>query len=83
MRVLLPRASEKEGQVRLDYSTAPTQLALLSPICIPRSKRPIAATRVTLDDSTPQCWFLEIRVWPYNPLLHSRHHRQVKLAVKT
>jgi hypothetical protein len=41
----VPRASEKEGQVRLDYSPAPTQLALLSQICIPRSKRPIAATR--------------------------------------
>jgi hypothetical protein len=79
----VPRASEKEGQVRLDYSPAPTQMALLSPICFPRSKRPIAATRVTLDDSTPQCRFLEIRVWPYNPLLRLRHHRQVKLAVKT
>jgi hypothetical protein len=41
----VPRASEKEGQVRLDYSPAPTQLALLSPICFPRSKGPIAATR--------------------------------------
>jgi hypothetical protein len=50
----VPRASEKEGQVRLDHSPAPTQLALLSPICFPRSKRPIAATRVTLNDSTPQ-----------------------------
>ncbi len=50
----VPRASEKEGQVRLDHSHAPTQQALLSPICFPRSKRPIAATRVTLDDSTPQ-----------------------------
>ena len=29
----VPRASEKEGQVRLDHSPAPTQLALLSPIC--------------------------------------------------
>jgi hypothetical protein len=50
----VPRASEKEGQVRLDYSPAPTQLALLSPICFPRSKRPIAATHITLDDSTTQ-----------------------------
>ncbi len=77
------RASEKEGQVRLDYSPAPTQLALLSPICITRSKRPIAATRVTLDDLTPQCRMCKIRVWPYNPLLRSRYHRQVELAVKT
>jgi hypothetical protein len=51
---IVPRASEKEGQVRLDHSPAPTQLALLSPICFPRSKRPIAATSVTLNDSTPQ-----------------------------
>jgi hypothetical protein len=43
--ILVPRASEKEGQVRLDYSPAPTQLAPLSPICFPRSKRPMAATR--------------------------------------
>jgi hypothetical protein len=42
---------KKKTQVRLDYSPAPTQLALLSPICFPRSKGPIAATRVTLDDS--------------------------------
>jgi hypothetical protein len=52
--LIVPRASEKEGQVRLDHSPAPTQLALLSPICFPRSKRPIAATRVPLNDSTPQ-----------------------------
>jgi hypothetical protein len=29
----VPRAQKIEGQVRLDYSPAPTQLALLSPIC--------------------------------------------------
>ncbi len=51
---VVPQASEKEGQVRLDHSPAPTQLALLSPICFPRSKRPIAATHVTLNDLTPQ-----------------------------
>jgi hypothetical protein len=38
---------------------------------------------VTLDNSSPQCRIGEIRVWPYNPLLRSRHHSQVKLAVKT
>ncbi len=70
------RASEKEGQVRLDYSPAPTQLALWS-------KRPIAATRVTLDNSTPQWRMCKIRVWPYNPLLRSRHNRQVELVIKT
>ncbi len=37
----------------------------------------------TLDNSTPQWRMCKIRVWSYNPLLRSRHHRHVKLAVKT
>ncbi len=82
--IVVPRASEKEGQVRLDYSLAPTQLALLSPICFPRSKRPIAATRcnprwlVNSNSGLTQseCGRLQ-------PLLCPRHHRQIKQAVKT
>jgi hypothetical protein len=38
---------------------------------------------VTLDDSTPQCRLCENRCGVSTSLLHSRHHRQVKLAVKT
>ena len=34
-----------EGQVRLDYSPAPTQLALLSPICFTDLKGRELATR--------------------------------------
>ena len=35
-----------EGQVRLDYSPAPTQLALLSPICFTDLKGRELATRL-------------------------------------
>jgi hypothetical protein len=38
---------------------------------------------VTLDDSTPQCRLCENRCGVSTSLLRSRHHRQVKLAVKT
>ncbi len=71
----MPRASEKEGQVRLDNSPAPTQLALLSRICIPRSKRPIAATRVTLMTRPHNEGYVNTSVAYATPLLRSRHHR--------
>ncbi len=38
---------------------------------------------VTHDDSTPQCRLCENRCGVSTSLLRSRHHRQVKLAVKT
>ena len=38
---------------------------------------------VTLDDSTPQCRLCENRCGVSTSLLRSRHHRQVKHAVKT
>jgi hypothetical protein len=38
---------------------------------------------VTLNDSTPQCRLCENRYGVSTSLLLSRHHRQVKLAVKT
>ena len=47
-------------------------------------RRELLRAVVTLDDSTPQRRISELRVWCLmNPLLCSRHHRQVTLAVKT
>ena len=47
-------------------------------------RRELLRAFVTLDDSTPQRRISELRVWCLmNPLLCSRHHRQVTLAVKT
>ncbi len=43
-------------------------------------RRELLRAFATLDDSTPQCRISELRM---NPLLCSRHHRQVTLAVKT
>jgi hypothetical protein len=73
---------KKKTQARADSSAAPTQQAL----CLRLASMYKAESwqrAVTLDNSTPQCRISEIRVWSYNPLLRSRHHRQVKLAVKT
>jgi hypothetical protein len=73
---------KKKTQARADSSAASTQQAL----CLRLASMYKAESwqrAVTLDNSTPQCRISEIRVWSYNPLLRSRHHRQVKLAVKT
>jgi hypothetical protein len=67
--------------MRANCSAAPTQLAL----CLRLASMYKAESwqrAVTLGNSTPQFRISEIRVWSYNPLLRSRHHRQVKLAVK-
>ena len=57
----------------------------VSQICLHRLlRRELLRAFATLDDSTPQRRISELRVWCLmNPLLCSRHHRQVTLAVKT
>ncbi len=45
---------KQKTKVRPDYSSAPTQLALLSPICFPDLKGRQLQRAVTLDDWTPQ-----------------------------
>jgi hypothetical protein len=77
-----PASPEKEDQTRAGSPAASTQLAL----CLRLASMYKAESwqcAATLDNSTPQCRMCKIRVRPYNPLLRSRHHRQVKLAVKT
>ena len=75
---------KEKTKVRPDCSFAPTQLALCLRLACLRLLRRELATRETLDDSTPQWRISELRVWCLmNPLLCSRHHRQVTLAVKT
>ncbi len=79
---MCPASPEKEDQTRADSSVASTQLALCLRLAS-MNKAESWQRAVTLDNSTPQCRMCKIRVWPYNPFLRSRHHRQVKLAVKT
>jgi hypothetical protein len=55
----------------------------VSQTCLLRLLRRELLRAVTLDDWTPQRRISELRVWSYEPLLCSRHHRQVILAVKT
>ena len=73
---------KKKTQARADSSAAPTQQAL----CLQLASMYKAESwqrAVTLDNLTPQCRISELRLWSYELFIAFRHHRQVKLAVKT
>ena len=64
----VPRVQREEDQVRLDCSSAPTQLALCLRFALLKGESWQRAV-VTLDDSTPQRRISELRVWSYEPFI--------------
>ena len=81
----VPRVQREEDQVRLAFGPAPTQMALcLRPCLLPTLKgescyAPSQPSMTRLHNAE----LVNYECGRMNPLLCSRHHRQVTLAVKT
>ena len=81
----VPRVQREEDQVRLAFDPAPTQMALcLRPCLLPTLKgescyAPSQPSMTRLHNAE----LVNYECGRMNPLLCSRHHRQVTLAVKT
>ncbi len=84
-KIPVPRVQREEDQVRLAFDPAPTQMALcLRPCLLPTLKgescyAPSQPSMTRLHNAE----LVNYECGRMNPLLCSRHHRQVTLAVKT